>query len=112
MSLGRVQLEGDLLRLDVGGVPMTFFIEPAVVFEAVDGDAPDRYGLMGSVKSVRELAQIAAEHFETSVVIHDMAYTVRQGFLAIAVGYDGMELQLDSASWARLTSILSQYASV
>lgn len=110
MGNGLVQLEGDLLRLNAGGMPTALFITPSVSFEGVDGGGADPYQLVGCVKTAHELGEMGAEHFDTSVVIGDVAYTVRPGFVGVPVGADGTETLLDPASWARLTTALGQMA--
>ena len=107
---GGIDLDGDLLRLDAGGAPMTLFINPAVYFERVDGTEADAYDVVGVVKSSQELAQMGGEHYETAVVLGDYAYTVKPGFLAVPVGADGTETVLDGAGWGRLLAGLSVLA--
>ncbi|RMG97777.1 MAG: hypothetical protein D6705_07875 [Deltaproteobacteria bacterium] len=110
LGAGRVRLEGDLLHLDAGGAPMAMFINPAVYFDRIDGQDVDAYDVLGVVKSAQELAQMGAEHYETSVVLGDYAYTVIPGFLAIPVGPDGTEQILDGVGWGRLLAGLSALA--
>ena len=108
---GFVQLDGELLRVAAGGAPTSLFITPAVYFEQVDGDDADPYEVVGCVKSSVELAQMGAEHFDTSVVLGELAYTVEPGFVAVPVGPDGTETLMDGGSWGRLRSVLEQMAS-
>ncbi len=86
---------------------MRLYINPAVYFERVDGAENDAYDVVGAVKSAQELAQMGAEHYETSVVLGEYAYTVRPGFLAVPVANDGTEMVLDGAGWGRLLAGLS-----
>jgi hypothetical protein len=102
-----IQLDGELLRISTGGAPTSLFITPAVCFERVDGDDPDPYEVVGCVKSSLELAQMGAEHFDTSVVLGELSYTVVPGFVAVPVGPDGTETLMDGASWGRLRTALS-----
>ena len=105
LSAGRVQLERDLLRLPqlTGATPATaLFINPAVFFKCIDGTETDAHDVVGRVKTAQELAQMGADHYETSVVMGDYAYTVVPGFLAIPVDPKGAELKLDGAAWGRL----------
>ncbi len=103
LAAGRVQLERDLLRLpDPSGGATDLFINPAVFFERIDGSEADVHQVVGKVKTAQELAQMGADHYESSVVMGDYAYTVVPGFLAVAVDSKGAELKLDSASWGRL----------
>ena len=102
LSSGRIALDGDLVRFQGGATPLALYINPAVYFERVDGTDVDAYDVVGAVKSLQELAQMGAEHYETSVVLGDYAYTVKPGFLAIPVGADGTEAVLDGIGWGRL----------
>jgi hypothetical protein len=108
LAEGLIQLDGELLRLAAGGAPTSLFITPAVWFERVDGDDQDPYQVVGCVKSSLELAQMGAEHFDTSVLLGELAYTVMPGFLAVPVGPDGTETLMDGTSWGRLRGALSQ----
>jgi hypothetical protein len=103
LAAGRVQLERDLLRLpDPSGGVVDLFINPAVFFERIDGTEADVHAVVGKVKTAQELAQMGADHYESSVVMGDFAYTVVPGYLAVAVDAKGAELKLDGASWGRL----------
>lgn len=107
----RIELEGDLLR--VSGPASSLFINPAVYFVRVDGGAEsqadpsaDPNKLLGCVKSSQELAQMGAEHYDTSVVLGERAYTVQPGFIAVPVGADGTETLMDAAGWSALVATL------
>jgi len=102
---GRIELDGDLLRL--ASPPTSLFINPAVFFERVDGGDADPHQLVGCVKSSQELAQMGAEHYDTSVVLGEHAYTVQPGFIAVPVGADGTETLLDGGAWQQLVGALS-----
>ena len=104
LSAGRVQLERDLLRIsDVGGGGVTdLFINPAVFFERIDGSEADAHDVVGRVKTAQELAQMGADHYESSVVMGDYAYTVVPGYLAIPVDGKGVEIRVDASSWGRI----------
>jgi hypothetical protein len=102
LAAGRVQLERDLLRLADASGSTDLFINPAVFFERIDGSEADVHGVVGKVKTAQELAQMGADHYESSVVMGDYAYTVVPGFLAIPVDAKGAEIKLDGASWGRL----------
>lgn len=112
LAEGMIQLDGELLRLAAGATPTSLFITQAVYFEQVDGDGDDHdpYQVVGCVKSSLELAQMGAEHFDTSVVLGELAYTVVPGFVAVPVGPDGTETLMDAASWGRLRGALTQMA--
>lgn len=101
LSAGRVSLEQDLLR--VAGPPVVdLFINPAVWFERIDGGDADPHDVVGRVKTSQELAQMGADHYESSVVMGDYAYTVRPGFIATVVDERGAEVRLDGPTWGRL----------
>jgi hypothetical protein len=101
LGAGGIVLDGDLLRFNA--LPQqNLFIDPAVYFERIDGSETDPYDIVGAVKSTQELAQMGADHYETSVVLGDFAYTVRPGFVAVPVAPDGTEAMLDGGGWGYL----------
>ncbi len=105
---GVIQLDGELMRLS--GSSMSLFINPAVFFERVDGGDQDPYQVVGCVKNSQELVQMGGEHFDTSVVLGDQAYTVVPGFVAVPVGPDGTETLMNGANWGQLQSTLVRLA--
>ncbi len=104
LNAGRVQLERDLLRLPGPDGIIDLFINPAVFFERIDGSETDVHEVVGRVKTAQELAQMGADHYESSVVMGDYAYTVVPGYLAIVVDPRGTELTMDGVAWGRLVS--------
>ncbi len=113
LAAERVTLERDLLRLPVPAGAMgtiDLFINPAVFFERIDGSEADVHDVVGRVKTAQELAQLGADHYETSVVMGDFAYTVIPGFMAIPVDAKGAELALDGLGWGRLVAQLESFA--
>lgn len=100
-----MQLEGDCLRI---GPVVALSIEPAVLFEWVDGGEGDPLEVLGCVKSSGDLAKMGAEHYDRSVLVGDVSYTVRPGFLAIPVGADGVPFALDDRTWSHVTAVLGQ----
>ena len=75
LSTQSLLMEGDMAR--IASLPQTsMYINPAVHFHAVDGGGADPYDILGAVKTSQELAQMGADHYETSVVLGDYAYTV------------------------------------
>ncbi len=110
LAEGMIHLDGELLRVAVGGASTSLFITPAVYFERVDGDDPDPYEVVGCVKSSIELVQMGAEHFDTSVVLGELSYTVEPGFVAVPVGPDGTETLMDGVAWGHLRGALAQMA--
>jgi hypothetical protein len=110
LSAGRIELDGDLLRFSAGGVPVGLRIDPAVYFERIDGSESDPYSVVGAVKTTQELTQLGAEHYETSVVLGDFAYTVTPGFIGVPAGPDGAEAAVDGSSWQQLVAGLASMA--
>jgi hypothetical protein len=107
LGLGGIVLEGDLLRFTAVPEPY-LFINPSVYFERIDGSDTDPYDIVGAVKTAQELAQMGADHYESSVVLGDFAYTVKPGFIATPVGPDGSPLMLDGARWGRLVGAMER----
>ena len=88
-------------------MPQTnLFINPSVYFERVDGSDSDPYEIVGAVKTTQELAQMGADHYESSVVLGDFAYTVKPGFVATPVGPNGATMMLDPTTWGRLVGAM------
>jgi hypothetical protein len=105
MGAGTTTLEADLMRFNAApGV--SFYINPAVHFAALDGGGTDPYDIIGSVKSSHELAQMGADHYDTSVIIGEYAYSVRPGFVGTPVSPSGTETQLDGATWGRVLAAI------
>jgi hypothetical protein len=114
LAAGQVGLDGDFLHFPLAGSPgsqpFPLYIQPAVYFDRVDGSDTDAYDVVGVVKTAGELAQLGAEHYDTSVVLGDYAYSVRPGFLAIPVGPDGGETVLDGPTWGRFLASFAAMA--
>lgn len=84
MDTGAVLFDGDTLSLKEYPA-LTWSIEPAVHFLQVDGQegaGGKGQDLVGKVRSNDELDALGAEHFGTAVLVEDLAYTVRPGFVA------------------------------
>lgn len=101
MANGAIALEGDMLRIHLAP-DYRLYIYPAVHFERIEGGDQDPYDILGAVKSSQELAQMGADHYENSVVLGDHAYTVKPGFVALPIGQDGSEMNLDGSQWGTL----------
>jgi hypothetical protein len=110
ISTGQAQLMRDILRIGGAGSSTDLFINPAVFFDRVDGAEGDPIDVVGRVKTSQELAQIGAEHYETSVLVGDSAYTVIPGIVAAPVDARGAEIRLDTMSWGRLLRSLEGIA--
>jgi len=106
ISEGKADLERDFLRVPSGTGTVDLFINPAVYFDRIDGSETDEADVIGKVKTSQELAQMDAEHYDTSVVLGDAAYTVVPGMIATAVDAEGVELALDAGAWGRLATAL------
>jgi hypothetical protein len=50
---------------------------------------------------------MGAEHYDTSVVLADLAYLVRPGYLAVFVGEGGVAALFDPSAWTRLCATLA-----
>lgn len=107
LSQGRIALNGDVLEIDAGGTPASLHIHPAVYFEHVDGAEADPHQVVGCVKTSDELAQMGAEHYDTSVVMGDHAYTVKPGFIATPIGSNGAEPSAEDPIWGRVLGAFS-----
>ncbi|MBC8074364.1 MAG: hypothetical protein IAG13_38950 [Deltaproteobacteria bacterium] len=110
LGAGRTRLDGDLLRLPAEAGAISLYLNPAVHVECIDGADVDGYGLVGTVRSTQELAQMGAELHDASVVLGEHAYTVRPGFVAVPVGEGGVEAMFDVAAWNRLVATLQALA--
>lgn len=108
LGADRAQLDGELMRFP--GRDLALVVTPAVYFERVDGNEADTHDVVGSVKTTQELAQIGAEHYETSVVLGDAAYTVRPGFLCNMARPDGLAVEADGPTWTRFMGLMQELA--
>jgi hypothetical protein len=106
ISDGKAELDRDFLRIPAQGAEVSLFINPAVYFDHIDGSEQDEADVLGKVKTSQELAAMDAEHYETSVLLGDSAYSVVPGIVATAVDPQGKELELDANSWARVRGAL------
>ena len=105
LGAGGIGIEGDFLRFHA--VPRAIlYINPSVYFVRIDGGEVDPYDIVGAVKTSQELAQKGAEHFESSVVLGDYAYTVNPGFVATPVGQDGSPIMVDGGTWGQLVGAM------
>ena len=110
LGAGRTRLDGDLLRLPAEAGAISLYLNPAVHVERIDGKDADPYGLVGTVRSTQELAQMGGELYDASVVLGEHAYSVRPGYLAIPVGEGGVEAMFDAGAWSRLVGTLQALA--
>lgn len=83
LDRGAISIEGDQLTLEkISSLPWT--LHPAVLVTELDGEAQatqEAKDLVGQVRTSEELDALGAEHFGTAVVVGELAYTVRPGFV-------------------------------
>lgn len=102
---GGIAIDGEVLRFHA--VPQASLrISAGVYFERIDGAERDPHDIVGSVKSEQELTQMGADHYESSVVLGDYAYTVKPGFLAMSIGPEGAPMMLDAPRWGQLVGAM------
>ncbi len=104
---GQAYLEGELLRLPPHPGGASVRLHPAVLFERTEGASADPLGLVGTVRATGDLAAMGAVHFDTSVVLADVAYQVKPGYLAVFVGTGGIAALFDPSEWTRLCATLA-----
>ncbi len=105
LGTGGIAIDGDLLRFHA--VPQaSLAIAPSVYFERIDGGDKDPYEIVGAVKTSQELTQMGADHYESSVVLGDFAYTVKPGFVASPVNADGSPMMLNAGQWGQLVGAI------
>ena len=75
------KLSFDGSSLTLSETQQTFDVIPAVYFTGISGGDSDEHELIGTVRSEKELIDMGAEHYLTSVIYADLAYEVSQGFL-------------------------------
>jgi hypothetical protein len=85
-SEGKVTLDTDVMHLPAMG--RSFRLEQAVYLtKMVEG--ADAQGLLGRVKSVKQLEKLGAEHYGNSVIMGEVAYECEEGFLGVPTGDTG-----------------------
>jgi hypothetical protein len=75
----RVELEGNEMTLVDDG--RRFSLAEGVCFAEVVGGDEDPNDLLGRVKTKAQLDEMGAEHFPGSVIIGEVGYEVRDGFV-------------------------------
>jgi hypothetical protein len=77
---GKIQLDKNILTLLTPDKP-SFELEPAYkITKTADGN-PDPHGLVGQIKSEKDLKAENAEAYLDSLIYRDTAYTVEPGFV-------------------------------
>lgn len=79
LEQGRIALVGDELTISPEG--RRFSLTAAVRFMAEVAENNDSRGLVGKIKTLEQLHELAGEHDMGSVIIGDNAYEVIDGFL-------------------------------
>jgi len=80
----KIELSGNVLTILTGEKP-SFNLEVAYRFIIVEGGGQDAHGLLGKVKTEKDLSSIKAEVYRDSALIGDVAYRVEPGFIGIPV---------------------------
>ncbi len=63
------------------GVQVQFTLEEAYRFIKTSDSSPDPHGLVGKVRTVKQLEQLGAEAYMNSCIYKDIPYDVEQGYL-------------------------------
>lgn len=84
---GNIVMNGDTLTLVESGT--RYRVVPGVRIKTLI-DGSDEAGLVGSVKSLRELESLGAEHFQGAVVLGEAGYECEEGYLGWPLE-DGVE---------------------
>lgn len=111
LAEGRARLDGDVLCIEAPESRAFLHLDPAVHFECVDGPHPDKHELVGAIRSAADLGSMGAEHFDTSVVYREEAYTVQPGFTAVPMEADGTQLVMSAPAWQQLVATLLRMSS-
>lgn len=77
---GRISLEDNVLTLLSKDRP-SFQLEPAARFTATADGKPDPHGLVGTIRSEKDLREMKAELYLDSVIVGDTAYQTVPGFI-------------------------------
>ncbi|MEW6776345.1 MAG: hypothetical protein AB1405_08635 [Bdellovibrionota bacterium] len=83
----KVEIKGNTLTLKQGPQgPTTFHLEEAVRFIKVSGGGADPAGLVGKIKTKKQLDEMGAEAYMESVIYKDTPYDVELGYLGRSEG--------------------------
>lgn len=78
----KIAITGNTLTLKQGPEgPTEFRLEEAVRFLEVSGGGPDPHGLIGKIKTKKQLDEMGAEAYMTSVILGETPYEVELGYL-------------------------------
>ena len=81
LSEGVAELDGDTLQ--VLPEKHAFDLQTAVLFENEVTGAGDALGLLGKVKDVGQIAEMAGDYSQGTVIVGDLAYEVTDGFVGM-----------------------------
>ena len=86
LSEGVAELSGDTLHV----LPErhAFDLTTGVLFETEVTGAIDALGLLGTVKDVDQIAEMAGDYSQGTVIIGDLAYEVTDGFVGVPAAND------------------------
>ncbi len=79
MEKGRIDVEGDEMKLQPGG--QRFRLKTALHFVEELAGGGDEAQLVGKVKDLEQVTELGGEHAYDSVILGDNAYTVVEGFV-------------------------------
>jgi hypothetical protein len=77
---GKISLDQNVLTLLSKNRP-SFKLEPAFRFTGTADGRPDPHGLVGTIKSEKELRDMKAELYLDSIIFEDSAYQSVPGFI-------------------------------
>jgi len=79
MDQEKIDFDHNVMTIKADG--RTFKLIEAVRFVKIEGDEEDKPGLLGRVKTNRQLEEMGAERYRDSVLFEDVAYRVQEGFI-------------------------------
>ncbi len=79
MDQDKIDFDDNVMTIKADG--RAFKLVEAVRFVKVEGDEEDTPGLLGRVKTNRQLEEMSAERYRDSVLFEDVAYKVQEGFI-------------------------------
>ena len=77
----KVTFENNVLTIRAGKT-RPYKLEPAFRFLRVSGDDPDPHGLVGEIKTDKELKELGADVYLNSCIYQDVPYDLEQGYVA------------------------------
>ena len=77
----KVTFENNVLTIRTGN-PRSYKLEPAFRFIRVSGDDPDPHGLIGEIRTDKEIKAMKADVYLNSCIFQDVPYDLEQGYVA------------------------------